>query len=285
MSLQLDTAFVSTFQAMVISAYQQRIDRLRGYTRFQGDVTGKDVSWDIAGEIVAQERGAPQSASNILNLPYTRVTATLKDWEAKTVTDKFMAAKVLFSAKAEAAKATAASMARRMMQEILNAAIASSGTTVETTVGGAGTNLNFAKVRDARATLLAKNADGKACFCYHPNNIKSLWAEPEATSSDFVTIQRLNSGTFVDEWMGFYWVPIPNMTEGGLPIAGGVRDCFCWNEDAIGSAEWTGGLQTVITWENILSGHLVNAMWSGISKTLQADGIVKVQCTDAAGPA
>ncbi len=190
--------------------------------------------------------------------------------------------KTNFDERAELAQTVATAIGRRDDQIVLDAALASgTAKTVSEDLGGLATNLNFAKIRKAKA-LLDQNdvpTEGRV-FVMHPNNLEALLSETSATSSDFVTIKALVNGE-INQWMGFTFVRIGDRDEGGLPLATGIRTCLAWHKQAIGMAEGL-AMRTAVDWIPTRVSHLVNAMFSAGAIAIDPLGIVEISCDDDA---
>jgi hypothetical protein len=149
MAINLSTAFVTLFDAEVKQAYQGQ-SMLRGAVRLRSGVEGSTYKFPKIGKGVAQVR-VPQTDVTPLNVTYGQVTVTLGDFIAAEYADIFMQAKVNFDERRELVQVVSKAIGRRQDQIILDALNASSTSlTVSNDIGGTDTNMNVAKLRDAK---------------------------------------------------------------------------------------------------------------------------------------
>ena len=194
MSISLSNAFVTLFDAEVKQAYQGKA-QLVGAVRQRRGVEGSTVKFPKVGSGVATAR-VPQTDVTPLNVGFSTVTCTLQDWNAAEYSDIFSQAKVNFDERQELVQVVANAMGRRQDQIILDALAASSTSlTVSNDIGGTDTNLNVAKLREAKRLLDKNNVDPTdRHIVIHANGLASLLAETAVTSSDFNTVKALVQG-------------------------------------------------------------------------------------------
>lgn len=279
MAVSLSNAFITLFDAEVKAAYQST-SMLRDCVRLRAGVNGSTYRFPKVGKGTAKER-IPQTEVVPLNVTFSQVTATLKDYYAAEYSDIFSAGKVNFSEKTELVKVLSMAIGRRHDQEILDAASNSSTSlTVAASIGGAGTNLNVAKLREAKKLLDAKNVPpGDRHIVIHANNLASLLSETSVTSSDFNTIKALVDGS-LDTFLGMKFYTIGDRDEGGLSLSGSDREVLVWHKDSIGLAEGM-AVNTRIDFVADKTSFLVNSMFSAGGVAIDDEGIVKITCTES----
>ena len=278
MAIQLSTAFVTLFDAEVKQAYQGQ-SMLRGAVRLRSGVEGSTYKFPKVGKGVAQVR-IPQADVSPLNVTYSQVTATLEDWIAAEYSDIFMQAKVNFDERRELVQVLSNAIGRRHDQLILNALNAASGAnTTSTDIGGTGTNLNVAKLRDAKGKLDTKNVPmDNRHIIIHASGLQSLLSETSVTSSDFNTVKALVSGE-VNTFLGFTFHVLGDRDEGGLPKPS-TRTSFAFHKDAIGMAEGIAP-KSEINYIPEKTSFLVASMFSAGAVSIDDEGIVKISTTEA----
>ena len=149
MAIGISNAFVQLFDAEVHQAYQGA-RALAGVTRERTNVEGNQVKFPKIGKGTATVR-VPQADVTPLNVTYSQVTATMSDFIAAEYSDIFQQQKVNFDERRELVQVVGNAIGRRMDQLVIDALnAASSPSTVATTVGGSGTNLNLAKLLAAK---------------------------------------------------------------------------------------------------------------------------------------
>lgn len=281
MAINLSTAFVTLFDAEVKQAYQAQAV-LRGAVRVRSGVEGSTYKFPKIGKGVAQVR-IPQSDVSPLNVTYAQVTATLQDYIAAEYSDIFMQAKVNFDERRELVQVVSNAIGRRQDQLILDALSAASGTgTVTNDIGGTDTNLNVAKLRDAKKSLDAKNVPmDNRHIIIHANGLASLLGETAVTSSDFNTVKALVQGD-INTFLGFTFHVLGDRDEGGLPKNNSLdRTVYAFHRDAIGLAEGIAP-KTEINYIPEKTSFLVASMFSAGAVAIDAEGIVKITCRESA---
>jgi len=279
MSVSLSNAFVTLFDAEVKQAYQGKA-QLVGAVRARRGVEGSTVKFPKVGRGVATPR-ISQTDVTPLNVGFSSVTLTLQDWNAAEYSDIFSQAKVNFDERQELVQVVAAAMGRRQDQLILDALNGSStALTVANSIGGSNTNLNVAKLREAKRLLDKGNVpfDGRHIIV-HANGIASLLSETAVTSSDFNTVKALVQGE-INTFLGFQFHVLGDRTEGGLPIDGSSdRTCFAFHSMAIGYGEGI-GMRTEINYIPEKTSWLVNEVFSAGAIAIDAEGIVSITCRE-----
>jgi hypothetical protein len=280
MAVQISNAFVTLFDAEVKQAYQgQRL--LAGVTRERSGVEGSTVKFPKIGKGSATIR-VPQTDVTPLNVSYSQVTATMEDYIAAEYSDIFNQQKVNFNDRQELVQVVSGAIARRMDQIVLDALDASSTTnTVANSIGGATSNLNIDKLREAKKLLDAKNVpmEGRSILI-HANSLSSLLGETEVTSADFNTVRALVTGD-INTFMGFRFVTFGDRDEGGLPIDGSDdRTLYAFHRDALGLG--IGMNQTSrVDYIAEKTSFLVASMFSAGAVAIDDEGIVKITCREA----
>ncbi len=279
MAINLSTAFVTLFDAEVKQAYQASAV-LRPAVRVRSGVEGSTYKFPKIGKGVAQVR-IPQTDVTPLNVTYSQVTATLSDYIAAEYSDIFMQAKVNFDERRELVKVVSNAIGRRQDQLILDALTASSGTSVSNDIGGADSNMNVAKLREAAKTLNANNVPmDNRHIIIHANSLASLLSETAVTSSDFNTVKALVQGE-INTFLGFTFHVLGDRTEGGL-IKDGSNDrtCFAFHKDALGLAEGIAP-KTEINYVPEKTSFLIASMFSAGAVAIDDEGIVKIVCRES----
>lgn len=277
MAVAISNAFVQMFDAEVKQAYQGARS-LAGVVRERTNVEGSQVKFPKIGKGTATVR-VPQTDVTPLNVSYSQVTATMSDFIAAEYSDIFNQQKVNFDERRELVQVVSGAIGRRMDQLVIDALnAASSPSTVATTVGGSGTNMNLAKLLAAKKALDTKNvpAEGR-CMVIHANGLSALLDETELTSSDFSTIKSLSTGE-IDTFLGFKFITLGDRDEGGLPLPS-TRTCFAFHRDAIGMGIGM-GQRSEINYVPEKTSFLVSSMFSAGAVAIDDEGIVKISATE-----
>ena len=281
MSIALSNSFVTLFDAEVKQAYQGKA-MLVGAVRQRRGVEGSTVKFPKVGRGVATPR-IGQTDVTPLNVGFSNVTLTMEDWIAAEYSDIFSQQKVNFDERSELVQVLGNAIGRRQDQLVLNA-LAGSGTslTVGNDVGGSDTNMNVAKLRQAKGLMDKNNVPpSDRHIVIHSNGLQSLLAETAVTSSDFNTVKALVNGE-LNTFLGFQFHVIGDRTEGGLAIDGSLdRTCFAFHKDAIGYAEGIAP-KTEINYIPEKTSWLVASMLSAGATTIDAEGIVSIVARETA---
>lgn len=280
MAVSISNAFVTLFDSEVKQAYQgQRL--LAGVTRERAGIEGSTVKFPKIGKGSATIR-VPQTDVTPLNVSYSQVTATMEDYIAAEYSDIFNQQKVNFNERQELVQVVSGAIARRMDQVVLDAlAAASSPGTVANSIGGAGTNLNIEKLREAKKILDQKNvpSDGRTMLI-HANSLSALLGETEVTSADFASVKALVTGD-VNTFMGFNFITFGDRDEGGLAVDGSSdRTIFAFHRDAVGLGIGM-GQQSRVDYIPEKTSFLVASMFSAGAVAIDDEGIVKITCRES----
>jgi hypothetical protein len=279
MSISLSNAFVTLFDAEVKQAYQGKAMLVPAVRQRRG-VEGSTVKFPKVGRGVATVR-VPQTDVTPLNVGFSTVTLTLADFNAAEYSDIFSQAKVNFDERQELVQVVAGAMGRRQDQMILDALNGSSTSlTVANSIGGATTNMNIAKLREAKRLLDKGNVppDGRHIII-HANGLSNLLSETSVTSSDFNSVKALVQGE-INTYLGFTFHVLGDRSEGGLPIDGSLdRTCFAFHKDAVGYGEGI-GMRTEINYIAEKTSWLVNEVFSAGAVAIDDEGIVKITCRE-----
>jgi hypothetical protein len=280
MAVGLSNAYVQLFDAEVKQAYQAK-SQLVGATRMRRGVEGEVVKFPKVGKGSATLR-VPQTDVTPLNVSFSQVTATLQDWNAAEYSDIFMQAKVNFDERQELVQVLSSAIGRRQDQLIIDALTASSTSlTVSNDIGGTDTNLNVAKLREAKKLLDQNNVPPMdRHMVIHANSLASLLSETSVTSSDFNTVKALVSGE-VDTFLGFKFHVLGDRSEGGLAIDGSLdRTVWAFHKQAMGYAEGIAP-RTEINYIPEKTSYLVNTVLSAAAVAIDAEGIVQLTCRES----
>jgi len=280
MAVSISNAFVTLFDTEVKQAYQADAV-LRNTVRLRTGVTASTHKFPKIGSGVAQVR-VPQTDVTPLNVTYSQATVTLTDYIAAEYSDIFNQAKVNFDERQELVQVVAKAIGRRSDQMIIDALAASSTSlTVATSIGGAGTNLNMAKLREAARLLNTANVPAEDRYMLiHASQLASLLSETSVTSSDFNTVKALVQGE-INTFMGFTFNVIGDRTEGGLTGggSGSTRKVYAYHKMAIGMAE-SMAIRSEINYIPEKTSWLVSSMFSAGAVAIDAGGCVDITCTE-----
>lgn len=275
MTASLNEVAVQEFRDQFQRLYQAP-RQITGTTLEVHGVVGDAYKWPQMGEATMIPRGASSSAVPASDVTHPRITTNFFPFVLNTPTDRFDQAEVNADEMSSLAIQHVKAIGRREDQFVIDALDVSGANTI---VAG-GTNLTFAKLREASADLNAANVDMEdRTILIHANGLRSLLNEAELTNSDFNTVKTLVSGQ-INTFMGFKFVMIGDRPkEGGLPKTGDIRTCFVYNKMAMGMV-WQIDPQVRVVDKPELISQLTISHFSAGASALQIPGIVKIDCDE-----
>jgi len=277
MAQNVTTAFVTLFESEVKQAYQSE-SILRGTMRTRTGVQGNTVKFPKIGKGVATPR-INQTDVTPLNVTYSQVTANMSDFIAAEYSDIFHQTHINFDERRELVEVVSKAIARRMDQICIDALdAAASPSTVATTVGGSGSNMNIEKLRATAKAMNEKNVPSEGRYLLmHASQLDALLGETEITSQDFASVKALVRGE-IGSFMGFQVLTMGDRDEGGIPKPS-TRTCFAWHKDSLGYAE-SMAQKTEVNYIAEKTSFLVSSMFSAGAVAIDDEGIVKISCTE-----
>ena len=282
MALSISNAFTTIFDQEVKQAYQAT-RKLAGLVRERNAQGASTVKFPKLGKGSATVR-TPQSDVTPLNVTHSNVSATMTDYIAAEYTDIFQQSHVNFNERQELVQLVGNAIGRRMDQVVIDALDACTPATVANSIGGANTDMNVAKIREAAKKLNANNVPaGDRCLLMHANSLNALLGEDKATSFDFETGRALMSGS-ISSYMGFSIVTMGDMDEGGLTIDGSSdRVAYAFHKNALGLG-MSMNQQSRVDYIAEKTSFLVASMFSAGAVAVEdgtAGGIVKITCRES----
>lgn len=277
MSKNLSPVAQQEFDNMVHHVFQMGY-KLDGCCRVRNDVTGDIYKFRTMGKGLANQK-ASQADVTPMDVDHTLVNCVLENWNAPEYTDIFDQAEVNFDEKSELAKSISLALGRRKDQLLISALNASTPVaTVATSVGGAATPMNKAKILAAGAALDDQEVPEEGRVMVLSSKSKwSLLDTTEVTSADYNTVKALAHGE-IDTFAGFKFVFFGTRSEGGIASASNVYDGYAYHMDALGLAV---GIQqkTEINYVPQKTSWLANGILKAGAVAIDNTGIVKVQAT------
>ncbi len=276
MSRNLTANEIASFDARVKAAYELG-GMLRSTVEIADNVVGATHRFNKMGKGLATRR-VDQTDVIPMNITHGNATATLEDWNAAEYTGIFNQQKVNYKEQDKLATIIANAIGRREDQLILDALDAASTTlTVPSSVGGASSGLNTAKVRRARRLLNQQGVPktkGDRCFVVSSEGMEDLLGDSDANTIDKNVIKALYDGD-ISHWVGFYFKEMEDRDEGGLPKTGNDRTNFAYHRASTGLAVGI-NMRTEVNYIPVKTSWLANGMFSAGSVAIDALGIVEV---------
>ena len=266
MSFQIETARVKQFSSNVMHLMQQKTSRLSAFVRHES-IQSKESFYDRIGEVEATERVGRHTDTVYSDTPHSRRKVISRDYVHADMVDDVDKLRIIQNPESEYAIAAAKAFGRRTDRVIIAAALGISYAGEDGNVqvshdnsvkivahDGTSTTGKKLNVKTLRAVkkLFNKNEvdEGMATlyFALNAENLDSLLAETEVTSSDFNSVKALVQGD-VDTFMGFKFIRIELLDKtvatttynkdngtvgagtGTMPVD--ARRCFAWAKEGI----------------------------------------------------
>lgn len=277
--MELNGVQQTEFDAYVKAIFQSDGNLLGGTARERTGCIGTTEQFRLSNQVVATQKAA-QDALTVLNMRFDPVVATLSNWSAPDFVNIFEQTDVNFAAGREVAEGVAKAVNRRADQIRIDALDAS---TTTNTIAAGGTGFTFAKFEQA-IKFLAKNSAGRGdIYCAITADAqRQLMSEEKITNQFYVNYKPI-AGMGLDgaTVQNVKFILIPDMLEGGLPVAATTETCFMWNKNAMGYA--TSDLaKTDMQWQGLYECWLINARVKAGSVAVDNTGVVKIDVVNTA---
>ena len=290
MSTSIDQAFVRQYEAEVHHLFQRQGGYLRATVRTKDSVKGKSTTFQKIGKGVASTK-ARHGVITPMNQDHTAVECTLADFYAGDWVDKLDEAKTNHDERMAIAQGGAWALGRKVDDQILVAADATTQTAVTWTYTTAATIENSLISTLGALNDLDVPNDGQRFVVLTPKAYQAAMKVESFASGDFVdpANKPFEQGvpTFAwRRWMGALWTSHTGTPGKGLSTAKG----FAYHRSAMGYASGANagavdGNQAVaadITWHGDRAAHFVNHMMSGGACLIDDTGVIELDLDDTA---
>lgn len=265
----IDTAFVNQYGKTLDLVAETKGGKFTGMS-LEDTVVGEDAYYDQLGSVTATvvtDSGAPGGVDSPSNtISHLRRKLNLNSYEVGLLLDRFDKVQTLINPESEYVQRQVSALMRKKDIEFLTGVFADASTGK----AGAGTpavlgtgqkilnnnqGLTIDKIREARAILQKAGVDlddplNTAYLAVTPAQIEDLLGDTKATSTDFMNVKALVSGS-IDTFYGFNIVvsnliPFANTTSGEVaytnwtndvpdadPNGDKIRACFAWVKSGI----------------------------------------------------
>jgi len=284
MALSLTNVQQTEFDALVKAEYRSRGFILRDTIRIRTDVIGALVQFRRVGQVIANQVAYSNTIA-IQDPGFVALTATLLKYAAGTAVDEIQDLTVNFDSKRELAMVVAMAIGRRSDQIIIDAlglgAIAAGGTTILP----AGTNMSYAKLRNV-VQVFEQNAVplSERFMAMSGNNLRALLADDHITNRFYTSNDAVVDGTLqYKDLLSVNVRIIPDMTEGGLPLAANIRNCFAWHYMSMGMGIGQ-DMRTEVNYLPRETSWFVNGLFFAGAVAVDPRGIIMVQADESVNP-
>ena len=275
MSVSIDKVFVKQFEADVHLAYQQMGTKLRSTVRSKSGVVGASTTFQKVGRGTASTKSR-HGIVPVMNLNHEPVECILQDYYAGDWVDALDELKTNVDERRVVASAGAYALGRKTDELIIDAM---NGATAS--VGDYSEGLSKSVILSALEVLNTNDVpdDGRRFAVVGVRQWNELLAMEEFVSADYVGDTPLANGAEARKWLGITWV-----LHNGLPVSGTNRDCFIYHASAVGHACGQ-EVNTDISWHGERAAHFISNSMSQGAVLIDATGIVRVKCGEAAATA
>lgn len=246
-------------------------------------------------KLAMKDRGAYQSEITPAGSNYDRIEIGLANKVVLEFTDIFNQEEVDFDEQQMLIKEFAYALARDKDQAVIDALDAvtyvdapvgdDQGKLIDgnTNDGSAPTAMSVGKLKSAAAYLnkLGVPRAGRILLL-DADSHEQLMNDNEFINGDFAALKSLSNGGFVDEYVGFKIVLVPDTYDSlgnktnGLDETGTIRTCYAFHGSTVGLAYGSIVDNIKIDWENKFAMHSVLAMLRRGSKILRPQGTVQL---------
>ena len=282
MSLSLTNVQQTEFDAMVKIEYRSRGFILRDTIRIRTDVIGNTCQFRKVGQVIANAVGY-QNTIAIQDPGFTAQTATLVKYAAGTAVDEIQDLTVNFDSKRELAMVVAMAIGRRSDQILINAIVAGGAANV---TPAAGSNMTYQKLKGVVNAVFDDNAVPleERFTAMSGNNLAALGADDHFTSRLYNSNDYAVTGTLMmRNALGTNIRVIPQMTEGGLPLAGSIRTALVWHKMSTGMAIGQ-DMRTEINYLPRETSWFVNGLFFAGATVIDNRGTAQILCDESVNP-
>lgn len=278
----ISQAFVEQYKGNVIHLAEQQGSRLRG-TTMEESVTGEKYHFERVGNVAAQLKTTRHSDTPVMDIPHSRRTGSMSDYEWADLVDKEDKVRMLISPESAYAKAGANAMGKAWDSLILTAALGNAtdgdGASIALPAGqkiaAATTGMTIDKLLTAREIMDGNEADDERFLIVSAAQVTELLNSTEIKSADYNTVKALAAGQ-IDSFMGFKFIRSQLVAK-----AAGVRSCVAYDKSAIGLAIGADVTTEIDRRSDKSYAHQVYLSFTGGATRIEDERVVQIDCTEA----
>lgn len=215
MAINIEDAYIQTFENNVRHLAQQKEAKLRGKGQMKSESSQKH-NWERLGVLDASEKTSARTATPEQDAEWSRRVSLAKTYHIGTSTELEDPVQMLVDPNSNLTRAIAMGMNRKFDDVFIEActadALLGDGTTAAFPAGqvlGTGAEeISFDMITQVQELFMKNNIDPEVpkVAVVGPTQVRKLMQLTEQTSSDYVSAQRLLSYGIVPNWLGFTWV-------------------------------------------------------------------------------
>ncbi len=268
MSINLDSTFTTYFDSEVKRKYEKQFS-LKSTVNDKGVVKGSKVVFYKAGDGIATLH-VPGSNVAYMNSSKSVVSADILDYDAFDFVDKSQINKVNFDEASLCADIASKAIGRRLNQIVINAGMA----TDQDVIGDATKSLSLDTLLEIKDTMDDNGIPEEDRYILWGSQQRSdLLKSVKVTSSEYVDVRSLVRGE-IKQYLGFNFLVIPKMREGGLDIADMVQTGLAYHKEAIGFYNQK-DFSTSTDWVTEKEGWKIGGSMGAACKIIDSDGVFK----------
>lgn len=239
MAINIEEAYIQTFENNVRHLAQQKEAKLRGKGQMKNESSQKH-NWERLGVLDASEKTSARLATPEQDAEWSRRVSLARTYHIGTSTELEDPVQMLVDPNSNLTRAIAMGMNRKFDDVFIEAATADAllgdGTTEAFPAGqvlGTGAEeISFDMITQVQELFMKKDIDPEVpkTAVVGPTQVRKLMQLTEQTSSDYVSAQRLLSYGIVPNWLGFTWI---NSTRLLAPAADQIS-CLFFTDMAMG---------------------------------------------------
>jgi hypothetical protein len=224
-STTITTAFKTQFHDGYLDALQQRDSRFQAAITDRGMIDGSSFTTNNIGLVEAREVTGRYQDKTAQEVAHETRIAYMADYDiGPIVVDSFDLAKLVADPTYKYRDLLVAAANRRKDKTIYRALLdgsltrsAEGGSVTSTAIpagqqiAAGGTAFTKAKILQAKALFRTNEADEyndeELYIAFDGVMLRQLLADTQLTSSDYMTVQMLQTGAVAGKWCGFNWLP------------------------------------------------------------------------------
>lgn len=267
---------VATYYSEQVKVAYQAGAILRPHVRVQNGVVGGTAEFPRLSRGTARLH-VPASPRVPMNVTYAKAVATMRGFSAAQYSDDIERTRIAFDERPVLAEVIGLACGRMVDQLLIDALVAALPTA---TIPDGGSGMAEAKLRnivrlfDARAVPRGDRKLVVSAKVY--DDIRALNL---AVSKDFGETGAARTGV-VPQVYGLDVLLIDDARdEGGLPLGGGIRQCFAFDRQALGLAiNMESELE--INWVPTHAAWLLEKRFAAGATVIDPAGVIRVDCTE-----
>jgi hypothetical protein len=283
MANTITQAFVEQFKSNVMHLSEQQRSRLRA-TITEDSVTGEKFNFERVGNVAAVVKSTRHTATPVLDVPHSRRTGTMTDYQWADLVDNEDKLRMLISPESAYAKAGANAMGKAFDDLIIAAATGNAvdgdGSNVALPSGQkivhGSTGFTLAKLLTVKEIMDGGEvSDDDRVIIIGSKQVSDLLNTTEIKNADYNSVKALASGQ-IDTFMGFKFIRSER-----LALATTTRSCIAYTKSAIGLGLGSDVTTKIDERPDLSYAHQVYLAFTAGATRIEDEGVVQIDCTES----